>query len=128
MAHVSDAQFYDRWVQLLDWMKAYAQAHGLRFDKESDFTQYIYRMEREYALPTTVQSASIGLPDSTAVVVASVSPLHEPIKGIHVRVMGAHQAWHLHAGPDGLLEGKRAFTQERLNTILDRVIAAKTAA
>ena len=126
MAHVTDAQFYGLWVQLLEWMNAYAEAKGLRFDKESDFTQYIYRMERDYVLPTTVQSASVGLPDGTPVIVASVSPLHEPIKGIHVRVMGAHQAWHLHGGAEGLLEGKRAFTRERLEGIFDRVFATKT--
>jgi hypothetical protein len=127
MAHVDDAKFYNQWVQLLEWMTAYASEKGLRFDKESDFTGYIYRMERDYTLPTTVQSASIGLADGTAVLVASVSPPHEPMKGIHLRVMGGHIAWHLHAGETGLLEGKRAFTKERMAGAFDRVIAAKVA-
>ena len=74
-----------------------------------------------------VQSASIGLADGTAVLIASVSPPHEPMKGIHLRVMGGHVAWHLHAGETGLLEGKRAFTKERMGTAFDRVIAAKVA-
>ena len=125
MAHADDTKLYEQWVDLMDWMRAYAQANNLRFDKESDFTQYIYRMERDYQLPTTVQAVSIGLPDGTPVMVASVSPLHEPMKGIHLRLMGAHQSWHLHAGVQGLLEGKRAFTRERLNTLLDRVFAVK---
>jgi hypothetical protein len=125
MAHADDAKLYAQWVELMDWMNAYAQSKGLRFDKESDFTQYIYRMERDYQLPTTVQAVSVGLPDGTPVMVASVSPLHEPIKGIHLRLMGAHQAWHLHAGDQGLIEGKRVFSRERLNALLDRVFAVK---
>ena len=125
MAHVSDTVFYQQWVQLLEWMREWADAKGLRFDKESDFTQYIYRMERSYDLPTTVQSASVGMPDGTAVVLASVSPPQEPLKGIHLRVMGGHIEFHLHAGENGLLEGKRAFTKERLGIMLERVTAVK---
>jgi NADH-quinone oxidoreductase chain 15 len=125
MAHVSDTVFYNQWVQLLEWMREWAQVKGLRFDKESDFTQYIYRMERDYPLPTTVQSASVGMNDGTAVVIASVSPPQDPLKGIHLRVMGGHLEFHLHAGENGLLEGKRAFGKERLATILERVTAVK---
>ncbi len=117
--------FYQQWVQLLEWMREWAEAKGLRFDKESDFTQYIYRMERDYDLPTTVQSASVGLNDGTAVVIASVSPPQEPLKGIHLRVVGGHIEFHLHAGEHGLLEGKRAFGKERLAAILERVTAVK---
>ncbi len=125
MAHVTDAVFYQQWVQLLEWMRDWAAIKGLRFDKESDFTQYIYRMERDYPLPTTVQSASIGLLNGTAVVIASVSPPQDPLKGIHLRVMGGHLEFHLHAGENGLLEGKRAFGKERLGLILERVTAVK---
>jgi NADH-quinone oxidoreductase chain 15 len=127
MAHADDAKLYTQWIDLMGWMRDYAAQKSLRFDKESDFTQYIYRMERDYALPTTIQAVSLGLIDGTPIIVASVSPLHEPLKSIHVRLMGAHQEWHLHAGDQGLLEGKRAFTQARLNTILDRVFAIKAA-
>ena len=120
MSHADDAAFYQRWVELLEWLRAYASEKGLRFDKESDFTGYIYRMERPYSLPTTVQTVSLGLPDGTPVIVASASPPVEPLKGIHLRLMGGHQAWHLHAGDAGLLEGKRPLTRERLHAILDR--------
>lgn len=125
MAHVSDTVFYQQWVQLLEWMRDWAHEKGFRFDKESDFTQYIYRMERDYNLPTTVQSASVGMTDGTAVVIASVSPPQDPLKGIHLRVMGGHLEFHLHAGENGLLEGKRAFGKERLGLILERVTAVK---
>jgi NADH-quinone oxidoreductase chain 15 len=127
MAHANDAKLYTQWVELLGWLSDYATRNKLRFDKESDFTKYIYRMERDYALPTTIQAVSLGLPDGTPIILASVSPLHEPLKSIHMRLMGAHQEWHLHAGDQGLLEGKRAFAQVRLNTILDRVFAIKAA-
>jgi NADH-quinone oxidoreductase chain 15 len=126
MAQVSDTVFYNQWIQLLEWMREWAQAKGLRFDKESDFTQYIYRMERDYPLPTTVQSASVGLTNGTAVVIASVSPPQDPLKGIHLRVMGGHLEFHLHASENGLLEGKRAFGKERLGLLLERVTAVKT--
>ena len=42
MAHVTDTVYYQQWVQLLEWMREWADAKGLRFDKESDFTQYIF--------------------------------------------------------------------------------------
>ncbi len=125
MAHANDAKLYTQWVELLGWLSDYASQNNLRFDKESDFTKYIYRMERDYALPTTIQAVSLGLADGTPIILASVSPLHEPLKSIHLRLMGAHQEWHLHAGDQGLLEGKRGFTRARLSTILDQVFAIK---
>ncbi len=121
------AKLYGQWVELMNWMGEYAKNNNLRFDKESDFTDYIYRMERDYDLPTTVQSVSLGLPDGTPIMLASVSPRHEPIKGIHLRLMGAHQAWHLHEHDGHLLEGKRAFSKERLFGICNQVFAIKKA-
>ena len=120
-----DATYYAQWVALMNELSAYAEERGLRFDKESDFTKYIYRMERDYALPTTVQTVSLGLPNGKAVLVASASPPREPMKSIHLRLMGGHQTWHLHATPNGLSDGKRPFTRERLHSILDRVFAVK---
>jgi hypothetical protein len=124
---MTDTAIYARWLELMTWMQEWAQAKGLRFDKESDFTQYIYRMERDYELPTTVQSVSIGQTDGKAVMVASVSPVHEPLKGIELRLQGSGRYWHLHEHDGHLLEGKREFTRERLNRVLESafsVIAA----
>jgi hypothetical protein len=120
-----DALLYQQWVELMDELGQYAVERGLRLDKESDFTGYIYRMERAYSLPTTVQAVSIGLASGKAVLLASVSPPIEPLKGIHLRIMGGHQSWHLHAGPDGLMQGQLRLTRERLHSILDRVFAIK---
>jgi hypothetical protein len=38
---------------------------------------------------------------------------------------GRNLEFHLHAGENGLLEGKRAFGKERLGVILERVTAVK---
>ena len=120
-----DARLYAQWVELIGWLGDYAAEKGLRLDKESDFTSYIYRMERPFTLPTTVQTVSLGLPDATPVLIASVSPPVEPLKSIHLRLLGGHQTWHLHAGEHGLMEGRRPFTRERLRAIADRCIAVR---
>ena len=127
MAH-SDFAIYDRWLEVLGWMQQYAAKHGLRFDKESDFTQYIYRMEREYSLPTTVQSVSLGAPDGKALLIASVSPLHEPLKAIELRLLGGARHWHLHEHDGHLLEGKRVFDRLKLELLLEKVCAVQVAA
>jgi NADH-quinone oxidoreductase chain 15 len=126
MRPMSDLGIYDRWLEVMAWMKSWADAKGYRFDKESDFTQYIYRMDRDYNLPTTVQAVSIGLPDGKAVIVASVSPAHEPLKGIELRLLGGHSHWHLHEHDGHLLEGKRPFTEARLQKILEGIFSAVT--
>ena len=125
MSHGDDARLYEQWVALIGELRAYAEEKGLRLDKEADFTDYIYRMERPYALPTTVQTVSLSLPDGKPVIVASVSPPQEPLKHIALRLLGGHQHWHLHAEENGLSDGKLPFTRERLRTYLDRVFSVK---
>ena len=127
MSHADDRAFYAQWVELLARLQEYAQARGLRFDKESDFTKFIYRMERDYELPTTVQTVSLGLTDGTPVIIASASPPVEPLKSIHLKLMGGHQTWHLHASANGLMLGKQPLTVERLKGILDGVFAVRLA-
>jgi NADH-quinone oxidoreductase chain 15 len=124
---MTDLGIYDRWLELIVWMREWAESKGLRFDKESDFTQYIYRMDREYSLPTTVQSVSIGQADGKAVVVASVSPLHEPLKGIELRLQGGGRYWHFHEHDGQLLEGKREFTRAKLEKLLEGVFSVVVA-
>ncbi len=123
MVHGNDFTIYDRWLETMQWLRQFAEARGLRFDKESDFTSYIYRMERDYQLPTTVQSVSIGLPDGKAVFVASVSPPQEPLKGIEFRVLGGARQWHLHEHDGHLLEGKRKFDQTKVNALLEQIFS-----
>ncbi|ULH15941.1 NADH-quinone oxidoreductase subunit 15 [Deinococcus sp. KNUC1210] len=123
MAHSSDAQLYGCWMELLGWMQDYSKASGLDYVKISDFPDYIYRMERPYELPTTTASASLNL-QGQPFLVASVSPRHVDLKSVQLRLMGSSKHWHLHAGTEGLLEGKRPFTRLRLQALLDGAVGA----
>ncbi|WP_424952176.1 NADH-quinone oxidoreductase subunit 15 [Deinococcus sp.] len=120
MAH-DDARLYGAWVDLLGWMQDYATFSGLEFVKVSDFPDYIYRMERPYDLPTTTASASLNR-GAQPLLVASVSPRHVDLKAVQLRLMGGSKHWHLHAGAEGLLEGKRPFTRQRLHALLDGAV------
>ncbi|MFN3267443.1 MAG: NADH-quinone oxidoreductase subunit 15 [Deinococcales bacterium] len=123
-----DLQIYTAWLELLEWMQDYAKRYGIRFDKESDFTGYIYRMERDYTLPTTVQSVSLGLENGKPVFLASVSPVHEPLKHISLRLLGGARHWHLHEHNGQLFEGKRIFDRAKLEALLDKIFVAQRAA
>lgn len=121
MAHGTDAQLYAQWMELLTWLEAEAGARGLSFTKVADFPDYIYRMERPYDLPTTVMSASLNA-GGQPLLVAGVSPRHTDLKAVSLRLMGGSKHWHLHAGENTLLEGKRPFTRERLSVLLDGAV------
>lgn len=125
MAH-NDAALYGQWVELLGWMRDSAGSSGLSFEKVADFPDYIYRMERPFELPTTVMSASLNAPTalggSQPLLVAAVSPRHAELKAVQIRLMGASKHWHLHAGDAGLMEGKRTFTRERFQAVVDQAV------
>ena len=110
-------------MELLGWMQDYAHSSGLEYVKVSDFPDYIYRMERPYELPTTTASVSLNL-QGQPFLVASVSPRHVDLKSVQLRLMGGSKHWHLHAGAQGLLEGKRPFTRARLQALLDGAVSA----
>ncbi|GHG17780.1 NADH dehydrogenase subunit [Deinococcus indicus] len=119
MSHADDSALYTQWVTLLGWLEGSAAARGLSFEKVADFPDYIYRMERPYDLPTTVMSVSVGV-GGQPLLIAAVSPRHVDLKGVSLRLMGGSKHWHLHAGTGGtLLEGRRPFTRERLEALLD---------
>lgn len=118
--------FYTAWAQLLGWMREVADAHeGIRFEKESDFPDYIYRMERPYDLPTTVMSASLSLPDGTPVLMANASPRHTVFKEVGLHPLDSHAYRRLTVTPDGqgLAEGKRVFTRERLQHMAEELFS-----
>lgn len=121
MAHAPDSALYTHWVALLGWLETEAATRGLDYTKVADFPEYIYRMERPYDLPTTIMSVAVGS-GGQPLLVAAVSARHVDLKGISLRLMGGSKHWHLHAGENGLLEGKRPFTQARLAAILDSVV------
>ena len=121
-----DKAFYQAWAELLTWMREIADAReGVRFEKEGDFPDYIYRMERDYDLPTTVMSASLSLPDGRPVLLANASPRHTVFKEIVLHPVDSHAYRKLTIAKDGngLVEGKRPFTREQLEHMADELFA-----
>ena len=126
-----DAAFYRAWTDLLDWMRAYADAHdGVIFEKEADFPDYIYRMERPYDLPTTVMSASLSDPDGNPVLLVNASPRHAVFKEVVLHPFDSHtyRKMKLAKSGEGLAEGKRVFTREMLEHLADDLFAHRTPA
>lgn len=121
-----DKAFYQAWNELLTWLREYAQAReGVIFEKEADFPDYIYRMERPYDLPTTVMSASLSLPDGKPVLLLNASPRHAIFKEVVVHPFESHVYRQLTYRPEqeALAEGNRPFTKERLFELADRLFA-----
>lgn len=119
-----DKAFYAAWAELLSWMREVADAReGVRFEKEGDFPDYIYRMERPYDLPTTVMSASLSLPDGRPVLMANASPRHAVFKEVVLHPFDSHAYRKLTLAKDGngLAEGARRFTRDRLEHIADEL-------
>ncbi|HEX7003096.1 MAG TPA: NADH-quinone oxidoreductase subunit 15 [Trueperaceae bacterium] len=119
-----DLAFYRAWTQLLEWMREYASSReGVMFEKEADFTDYIYRMERPYDLPTTIMSASLSEPDGEPVLMAHASPRHAVFKEVEIHPFGSHVHRKLKLAEDGasLAEGKRVFTRQMLESLADEL-------
>lgn len=103
-------------------MREYAANHeGALFEKEADFPDYIYRMERPYDLPTTIMSASLSTPSGYPVLLVNASPRHALFKEVIVHPFDSHSYRTLSYSPDKqtLVEGKRPFTQEMLVQLAD---------
>jgi hypothetical protein len=118
----SDAAFYQAWVEFLEWMREYAAQHeGVLFEKEADFPDYIYRMERPYDLPTTIMSASLSDKKGRPVLMASISPRHTVFKELTLHPFESHTYRKLtyNADKGALAEGKRVFTQAMLTELAD---------
>ena len=121
-----DMAFYEAWTELLSWMREIAEGHeGIRFEKESDFPDYIYRMERPYDLPTTIMSASLSQPDGDPVLLVNASPRHTVFKEVVLHPLDSHAYRTLKLAKDGkgLSEGKRRFTRERLEHLADELFS-----
>ena len=117
-----DKAFYQAWADLLEWMREYAGTHdGVIFEKEADFPDYIYRMERPYELPTTIMSASLSDPEGNPVLLLNASPRHTVFKEIVLHPFESHvyRKLKLNKDEDALGEGKRVFTKEMLFTLAD---------
>jgi len=119
-----DRAFYRAWASLLQWMRDYAaERPSARFEKEADFTDYIYRMERPYDLPTTVMSASLSDEGSKPVLLVNASPRKAVFKEVVLHPFESHTYRKLTLAPDGenLAEGKRVFTKAMLYRLADEL-------
>ena len=117
-----DAAFYASWNTFLEWMLEYAQTHeGAMFEKEADFPDYIYRMERPYDLPTTIMSASLSAPKGRPLLLVNASPRHTVFKEVILHPFESHtyRTLSYNADKGTLAEGKRPFTKEMLFKLAD---------
>jgi len=117
-----DGAFYAAWNDLLTWMREYADAREeVIFEKEADFPDYIYRMERPYDLPTTIMSASLSDPKGRPVLLVNASPRHAVFKEVVLHPFDSHTYRTLTYSPDknALVEGKRPFTKAMLFELAD---------
>jgi hypothetical protein len=120
-----DLAFYRAWAILLEWLGAEAERRPeLRLVKQADFPDYIYRMERDYDLPTIVMNVTLSRADDQPVLMVSASPRHAVFKEVVLHPFGSHAHRRLTLADDGegLVEGRRPFTQETLSRIVDRLV------
>jgi hypothetical protein len=122
---MSDTAFYTAWKELLEQLREYASQHPDRvlFEKEADFPDYIYRMERPYDLPTTIMSASLSDKEGHPVLLVNASPRHALFKEVVLHPFESHTYRKLKYSPEknALVEGKRPFTKEMLFALADEL-------
>ena len=123
--------FYRGWAELLDWMREYAdERDGAKFTIEADFTDYIYRMERPYDLPTKVMVASLSHPDGYPVLLVNASQRAAVFKEVVLHPYDSHVYRKLTLAPsgEGLAEGRRSFTKAMLFDLADGLFEVATPA
>jgi NADH-quinone oxidoreductase chain 15 len=120
-----DTAFYNAWKELLEQLKSYASQHPdtVLFEKEADFPDYIYRMERPYDLPTTTMSASLSDKEGQPVLLVNASPRHALFKEVVLHPFESHTYRKFKYSPEknAFVEGKRVFTKEMLFTLADEL-------
>lgn len=125
-----DKAFYQAWAELLDWLRAYAaEREGVRFVKQADFTDYIYRMARPYDLPTTIMTASLSDENDDPVLVVTASQRASAFKEVILHPWESRTYRKLTLAKDGagLAEGPRAFTKELLFRLADELFGVTVA-
>lgn len=126
----SDKAFYAAWAELLQWMRDYAaERQGVIFTKEADFTDYIYRMERPFDLPTTIMVASLSTADGQPVLMVNASQRAAVFKEVVLHPYDSHVYRKLTLAPDGngLAEGRRVFTTTMLTELADALFGFSVA-
>lgn len=123
--------FYQGWADLLDWMREYAaEREGVKFTIEADFTDYIYRMERPYDLPTKVMVASLSDLEGNPVLMVNASQRAAVFKEVVLHPYDSHvyRKLTLAKSGEGLAEGRRVFTKEMLYDLADDLFRVATPA
>lgn len=124
--------FYAAWANVLEWMREYATASGgaVRFVKQADFTDYIYRMERDYDLPTTIMAASLSADGDEMVLYATASPRHALFKEVVLHPFGSHiyRSLTMPKGGTKFMEGPREFTKDMLFALMDSLVNVRESA
>jgi NADH-quinone oxidoreductase chain 15 len=117
--------FYAAWKDLLEHLREYADQHPdtILFEKEADFPDYIYRMERPYDLPTTIMSASLSDQGGNPLLLVNASPRHALFKEVVLHPFESHTYRKLKYSPEknAFVEGKRVFTKEMLFALADEL-------
>ena len=124
---VADLAFYAAWNKFLGWMLEYAETHPhALFEKEADFPDYIYRMERAYELPTIIMSASLSDLKGRPLLLVNAPPRHTIFKEVTLHPFESHVYRKLayNAEQDALTEGKRPFTRELLFKLADTLYSS----
>jgi NADH-quinone oxidoreductase chain 15 len=125
MTDPTSTAFYTAWQDLLEHLKSYAKEHPdtVLFEKEADFPDYIYRMERPYDLPTTIMSASLSDKEGHPVLLVNASPRHALFKEVILHPFESHTYRKLKYSPEknAFVEGKRVFTTEMLSALADEL-------
>lgn len=122
----NDNAIYTAWKSLLDDLQEYANTNdNLILEKEADFPDYIYRMQKEYDLPTHVMSASLSDSHGHPILMISVSPRHALLKNVTLHPYESHVYRKLKYKPEekAFFEGPRKFTKERLFALADNLVA-----
>lgn len=124
--------FYAAWAELLEWMREYATAAkgAVQFVKQADFTDYIYRMERDYDLPTTIMAASLSTEHDEMVLYATASPRHALFKEVVLHPFGSHvyRSLTIAKGETKFTEGPREFTKAMLFALMDSLLNVRESA
>jgi hypothetical protein len=121
--------FYQAWKELLDWMHSYVEdREGVIFEKEADFPDYVYRMERPFDLPTIIMSASLSDHRGQPVLMVNASPRHAVFKEVILHPFESHTYRKLTLSEDGqgLAEGKRRLTEDRFVALADSLFKVHT--
>jgi len=127
----SDKAFYAAWAELLQWMRDYAADRpGVSFTKEADFTDYIYRMERPFDLPTTIMVASLSTAEGKPVLMVNASQRASVFKEVVLHPFESHvyRKLKLAPGGSGLAEGRRVFTKTMLEELADDLFGVSATA